>query len=109
MSVRVLGGIWSRKAWQLPGCVILLLLAGQFACAAELLTGKAAMGDWTTDAPGLRRKFTVSDWPTPGNNALAINPPRVVDRPAGAELRAPPGFKIDLFARDFRDPRFLLS
>jgi len=76
---------------------------------AKLLTGKAAMGDWTTDAPGVRRKITVEDLPAPGSNVLAINPPRVVGRPAGAQLNVPPGFKIDMYASGFRNPRFLLT
>jgi len=39
------------------------------AAAAEkdaVLTGKAAMGDWTSDAPGVMRKITVQDLPPPG-------------------------------------------
>jgi glucose/arabinose dehydrogenase len=75
----------------------------------KLLTGKAAMGDWTGDVPGVRRKITVDDLPPPGSNALAINPPHVVDRPAGAELHGSVGFKIDMFAGGFHDPRFLLT
>jgi glucose/arabinose dehydrogenase len=71
--------------------------------------GKAAMDDWTGDAPGARRKITVGDLPPPGSNALAINPPRVVSRPPGADLRVPPGFKVDIYASGFRDPRFLLA
>src|SRR5207245_2763990 len=39
----------------------------------------------------------------------AINPPRVAGRPADAQLQVPPGFKIDLYASGFRDPRFLLT
>ena len=35
--------------------------------------GKAAMDDWTGDAPGARRKITVDDLPPPGSNVLAIN------------------------------------
>jgi len=73
------------------------------------LTGKAAMGDWTTDAPGVRRKITVADLPAPSSNILAINLPRVIGRPANAQLQVPPGFKIDLYAGGFRDPRFLLT
>src|SRR6187397_819487 len=82
-------------------------------CAAAakgaILTGKAAMGDWTSDAPGIMRKITVQDLPPPGSNALAINRARVVDRPASAQLKVPPGFKIELYASGFHDPRFLLS
>ena len=97
------------------GCAIfvsaVLLLGAHNSALAEskLLTGKAAMGDWTTDGPGVRRKITVEDLAPPGNNALAINPPRVVDRPGGAQLRVPPGFKIDLVAANLRNPRFLLT
>src|SRR6267378_7815538 len=89
-----------------------LSIAVQLEAAAEsdtLLTGKAAMGDWKSDAPGVRRKITVADLPAPSSNVLAINPPRVARRPADAQLHVPPGFKIELYASDFRDPRFLLT
>jgi glucose/arabinose dehydrogenase len=82
------------------------------AAAAEhdsLLTSKAAMGDWTSDAAGIRRKITVQDLPAPSSNVLAINLARAIDRPADAKLQVPPGFKIDLYASGFRDPRFLLT
>src|SRR5262245_62833035 len=74
-----------------------------------LLMGKAAMGDWTNDAPGVRRKITVQDLPPPSSNALAINLPRVARRPADPRLQVPPGFRIELYADGFRDPRFLLT
>jgi glucose/arabinose dehydrogenase len=89
-----------------------LTLTAHSAVAAEhdsLLTGKAAMGDWTSDAPGVRRKITVEDLPAPSSNVLAINLPRVIGRPAGAQLNVPPGFKIDMYASGFRNPRFLLT
>jgi len=89
-----------------------LTLNGDTAAAAErdnLLTGKAAMGDWMADAPGVRRKITVQDLPAPSSNILLINSPRVVGRPENAQLQVPSGFKIDLYASGFRDPRFLLS
>src|SRR5438309_9314546 len=89
-----------------------LTLTAHSAAGAEhdrLLTGKTAMGDWTKDAPGVRRKITVPDLPSPSSNVLAINLPRVARRPADARLRVPPGFKIDLYADGFRDPRFLLA
>jgi glucose/arabinose dehydrogenase len=74
-----------------------------------LLTGKAAMEDWKTDAPGVRRKITVADLPAPSSNILAINPPHVTRRPDDALPEVPSGFKIELYASGFRDPRFLLS
>jgi glucose/arabinose dehydrogenase len=83
--------------------------AGAEDSSANLLTGKAAMGDWTSDAPGVRRKITADDLPPPGSNLLAINPPHVISRPACAQLQVPPGFKIHMFASGFRDPRFLLT
>src|SRR6266540_7325476 len=94
-------------------CIVLALGgAALTAAAAEtgaLLTGKAAMGDWTNDAAGVRRKITVQDLPPPSSNILAINRARVVDRPANAQPQVPPGFKIELYASGFRDPRFLLT
>src|SRR6266446_9897156 len=87
-------------------------VATQIAVAAEsgrLLIGKAAMGDWAADAPGVRRKIAVNDLPVPSSNVFAINRARVVDRPANAQPQVPPGFKIELYATGFRDPRFLLS
>ena len=76
---------------------------------AKLLSGKAAMGDWTTDAPGVRRKITIEDLPAPSSTFLALNFPRIVGRPVDAQLHVPLGFKIDLYASGFRDPRFLLT
>src|SRR6266513_5937301 len=70
--------------------------------SATVLTGKAAMGDWTKDAPGVRRKITIQDLPPPSSNVLAINLPRVVQRPADAQLRVPPGFRIDMYGSGFR-------
>jgi glucose/arabinose dehydrogenase len=75
----------------------------------RLLSGTAAMGDWTSDAPEVRRKITVKDLPPPSSNVLAINLARVVERPGGAQLQVPTGFKIEMYAEGFRDPRYLLT
>jgi len=87
-------------------------IAVSTAAAAEtgtLLTGKAAMGDWTSDAPGMRRRITVQDLPPLSSNRWSINLARVIDRPADVQPKVPPGFKINLYASGFRDPRFLLT
>ena len=88
---------------------VIAVMTGASAEKSAVLTGKAAMGDWTSDAPGVTRKITVQDLPPPGSNALAINRARVVDRPANAQPKVPSGFKIELYATGFRDPRFLLT
>jgi glucose/arabinose dehydrogenase len=84
-------------------------LIGTAAESGKLLMGNAAMGDWEGDSPGVRRKITVADLPLPSSNVLAINSPRVVRRPADAHPKVPIGFKIELYASGFRDPRFLLT
>ncbi len=92
--------------------VIIFSFAAPIETVAEpsaLLTGKAAVGDWTSDAPGVRRKISVQDLPTPSSNVLAINRAHVIDRPADAQPHVLPGFKINLYASGFRDPRFLLT
>lgn len=71
----------------------------------ELLTGEAAKGDWTTDAPGVRRKLTPADLPPPNATDSIDNGPRVVDRPEGAAPRVPPGFAVDVFAGGLTNPR----
>ena len=67
------------------------------------------MGDWTGDAPGVRRKITVADLPPPNATRSANNSPRVVSRPPGAQLHVPAGFRIEEYAPGFRDPRVLLT
>jgi hypothetical protein len=48
----------------------------------ELLVGKAAFGDWRTDAPLVRRKIT--DLPPPYATRSTSNPPRVIAKPCKA-------------------------
>src|SRR5436190_10948476 len=79
------------------------------AVSGTLLTGKGAMGDWESDSPGVRRKITVADLPPPSSNVLAINRPHVARRPPDTQPKVPTGFKIELYATGFRDPRFLLT
>jgi len=87
----------------------LVVVTGAAAEKGAVLTGKAAMSDWTSDAPGVMRKITVQDLPPPSSNVFAINRAHVVERPADVQPKVPPGFKIELYATGFRDPRFLLT
>jgi len=69
----------------------------------ELLVGKAAFGDWRADAPLVRRKIT--ELPPPYTTRSASKPPRVIAKPVSAAPKVPPGFQVELFASNFRDPR----
>ncbi|MGO9063737.1 MAG: PQQ-dependent sugar dehydrogenase [Myxococcaceae bacterium] len=72
-----------------------------------LLAGAAAFGDWSSDAPGVRRHIQVSDLPAPFATPSAGNRPRVVDRPPGVTPSAPPGFRVTLFASGLENPRLI--
>src|SRR5581483_9062083 len=63
-----------------------------------LLTAEAAL--FSAEEPKLPPPFA-----TPSVN----NRPRVIDRPDGAELRAPSGFHVDMYAEGFEKPRFMLQ
>ena len=51
-------------------------------------TGKDALGDWTTDAPGVRRRITLDDLAEPYDTPSANKFPKVVERPDGAWPKA---------------------
>lgn len=76
--------------------------------AGQARTGKEALGDWTTDAPGVRRKITVNDLATPYETPSAKNFPRVVKRPEGAWPQAPEGFHVTEFATGLNEPRVIV-
>jgi glucose/arabinose dehydrogenase len=71
--------------------------AGTAVVSAQTLTGQAAFGDWRGDAPGVTRKITAADIPAP-DLAPKFALSAIVPRPAGAELKVPPGFSVSAFA-----------
>ena len=77
--------------------------------SGPVLTGKEALGDWTTDAPGIRRKLTLDDLPPPFDTPSAQNFPRPVARPEGAWPHAPKGFKVTEFATGLNNPRKIIT
>jgi glucose/arabinose dehydrogenase len=74
-----------------------------------ILTGQAALGDWTTDAPGVRRKITPADLPAPYDTPSVDNGPQMVPRPDGAWPQALPGFKVEEFAAGLDNPRKIVT
>jgi glucose/arabinose dehydrogenase len=77
--------------------------------AGDLFKGTAAMGDWTTDAPGVRRLITVGDLPQPYATSSSDNGPHLVQRPAGAWPKAPKGFTVDLLAEGLSNARKIIT
>jgi glucose/arabinose dehydrogenase len=77
--------------------------------SSPVLTGKDALGDWTSDAPGIRRKLTLDDLPPPFDTRSAQNFPRGVARPEGAWPHAPKGFKVTEFATRLNNPRKIIT
>jgi glucose/arabinose dehydrogenase len=75
----------------------------------SVLTGQEALGDWTTDAPGVRRKVTINDLAKPFDTPSANNHPRPARRPEGAMPRAPKGFVVSEFETGLRNPRKIVT
>lgn len=121
----VLPIVTSRASRPIPmststrSAVALFAATFQFFCPAparlsaaetsELRTGAAAFGDWTTDAPGVRRRMTPKDMPPPKATKSAANFSHVIPRPDGALPRVPAGFRVEEFARGFNEPRIIVT
>ena len=74
---------------------------------SRVLTGQGAAGDWSTDAPGVRRRISVKDLPKPFQSDSVRNGPKLVPRPEGALPLVPAGFRVEEFASGFKNPRLL--
>src|SRR5277367_4641488 len=77
--------------------------------SSTVLTGRDALGDWTTDAPGVRRKITINDLAKPFDTPSANNFPKPARRPDGAMPRAPKGFRVSEYATGLNNPRKILT
>ena len=67
------------------------------------------MGDWSTDAPGVRRLITTADLPKPYATPSVDNGPRMVARPENAWPKPPEGFKVEVFASGLNTPRKIIT
>src|SRR5438270_14050385 len=70
-----------------------------------VLKGKAALGGWQQDKPGLRRLLTLADQPPRGKDVS--NYSEVAPMPAGAMPKVPPGFTVELVASGLAAPRVI--
>ena len=74
---------------------------------STVLTGKAAMQGWTTDAPGVHRRITVADLPPPFATDSASNFAHLVPPPDGAMPKVPAGFTVERLVGDLNSPRLV--
>jgi glucose/arabinose dehydrogenase len=91
----------------IPGLLLVGIAGAALAQNSPVRTGKAAFGDWHTDAPGVTRKITPADLPRPLDTQPAANRSRVVAKPAGAALKAPEGFTVEPFATGMSGARVI--
>jgi glucose/arabinose dehydrogenase len=77
-----LGEIMRRFTFGTASSLAALLATTVLALADDLRTGKAAYGDWQTDAPGVTRKITVNDLNAPLETPVTANRSKVVAKPA---------------------------
>ncbi len=90
------------------GLVTMLSSAPRLAAqTAPTLTGQAAFTDYSQEHPGVRRKITVADLPEPNPDESVDNGAPMIPRPEGAWPVAPPGFKVELYAEGFTEPRLI--
>jgi glucose/arabinose dehydrogenase len=78
-----------------------------YAQSGTTLTGQNAFTDYSKEHPGVRRKITLADLPEPKEDQSVDNGPSVVPRPEGAWPIAPAGFKVELYAQGFAEPRLI--
>jgi glucose/arabinose dehydrogenase/mono/diheme cytochrome c family protein len=68
---------------------------------------KAPFTDYRFEKPGTFRQITLEDLPAPLATTSAGNAPQVVARPEQAWPQVPVGFKVELYASGFDQPRLI--
>jgi glucose/arabinose dehydrogenase/cytochrome c2 len=61
--------------------------------------------DWKKDAPGRVHRVDLAKLPVPFDTPSAMNFPRLVPKPAGAQLALPAGFKVAVYLEGLTGPR----
>ncbi|WP_395682129.1 PQQ-dependent sugar dehydrogenase [Dokdonella sp.] len=75
---------------------------------ASLRTGKSAFGNWSDDAPGVRRQFHARDLPDPASVRSTVSASPAQHAARGARMPSvPSGFEVELVAQGLDGPRVL--
>jgi len=75
--------------------------------SGNVLTGKAAIGDWQTEAPGVQRLIKPQDLPPPFATESVRNRMQLVAEPGDRQPKTIPGFAVKLFAKGLEGPRLM--
>ncbi|HWG75785.1 MAG TPA: PQQ-dependent sugar dehydrogenase [Steroidobacteraceae bacterium] len=75
--------------------------------SAALTKPKDESADWKKDFPGRVHHIRVAELPAPYRTESYTNFPRLVSKPAAAQLRVPKGFHVAVFSRELQGPREL--
>lgn len=94
-----------RARYKFLAALMLASVGGAAIAQGARLTGSAAFGDWTADAPGVWRRISADELPPPGATPSARNNSQVVPRPANMAPKAPAGFTVAAFATGLDAPR----
>jgi glucose/arabinose dehydrogenase/cytochrome c2 len=65
----------------------------------------AGTADWKLDKPGRVHRINLAKLPAPFASPSTANFPRLIEKPADAKLLLPPGFSVEVFAKDLTGPR----
>ena len=103
-----------RKVHEIGSPVLcsLLLLLPCFAddpSQPQIRQGQSAFIGWQNEKPGAIHKLTVADLPKPYATKSVDNGPDIASRPADAWPQALPGYKVELYASDLKNPRRLTT
>jgi hypothetical protein len=73
-------------------------------------SGKPVKGsdDWKKDAPGRVHRINLAKLPAPFDTPSSAKFPRLVPKPANANVKLPPGFTMSVFATDTTGARKML-
>lgn len=102
-----LGDDMPKSALPYAAFMLLTGLAGATAStAADVRNGADAYGDFTKDAPGVRRHIAAGNIPAPYGTDIKANFPSIAAVPPGTTPLVPAGFKVEPFA-ELKKPRVI--
>jgi glucose/arabinose dehydrogenase len=93
----------NRRAYRILFLLTVAISAAMFLRAQS--QRNVVFSDYRNEAPGIVHKITVNDLPQPYATDSVDNGPDVVSRPKDAWPQTLPGFKVELYAGDLRNPR----